>query len=147
MPQVKEERIAQGLNLQDKFFILFNALDPDKYHLVKSNQEYEIFDFFLFKTNEIEPYLIELKTRPGKFHDTFNDTLIDYIKIIKLRSMSKRAFVIVCYEDLSVVVDVSQNPDGLIVGQYDNMEKPVALYEVSKLKTLPISLEALRAIK
>lgn len=147
MSSLKSERTYQGLTFQNKFFTLFNALSPEKYHLVPSTQDYETFDFYLFKVGEVEPFIIEFKSRSGHWHDTYQETLVDYLKIMKLRAMSKKAYVIVCYEDLSIVVDVTANPDAIILGEFDNREKPVALYKIEGLKTIPISLEDLRAIE
>ncbi len=145
--ELQEVRIAYGLDFQKKFLKIFNALDPENYHLVPSLQEFEIFDYYLFKKGEKEPYIVELKTRPNKIHTHFADTLVDYLKLLKLRSLSRRSYVIVCYEDISIVIDANIEPESVIVSLIDGMEKPVGLFEVAKLKKLGISLEALRLIK
>lgn len=144
---LQEIRIASGLDFQKKFLKVFNALDPENYHLIESTQEFEIFDYYLFKKGEKEPYIVELKTRPNKLHTHFEDTLIDYLKLLKLRSLSHKSYVIICFEDTSLIINASLEPESVIVSVIDNMEKPVGLYEVAKLKKLGISLEALRFVK
>ena len=144
---LQEIRRSQGLDFQKKFLKVFNSLYPESYQLVPSVQEFEIFDYYLFKKEEIEPYIIEFKTRPGKYHNTFQDTLFDYLKLIKLRALSRKAKVLICFEDVTLIVDCNELPFTVGLGLFDGIEKPVAFYEVSKLKQLSIGLQALRLIE
>lgn len=144
--ELQTVRIARGLDFQKRFLRVFNEIS-NNYHLVPSNQEFDIFDYYLFKQGEVEPYLIELKTRPGKTHNQFGETLFDYLKLLKLRNLSRKTKVFIVFEDTTVIIDTNELPEGVIVGQYDNHEKPVALYSVSKLKKLDVSLEILRSIE
>lgn len=133
--------------VEDIFLTYFNEVHP-KFYLLKCSQDYNTFDYWMIGNDERSAQIVELKIRPGKkaYDDEF--ALLDYLKIIKLRSyaIGINCYVFFCYEDMTLVFDTAWEIQQFKETVWNHRNVLLAGWYAKKAKTLKIGLSDLRSI-